>query len=176
METKQTFWKTAGRILNSGQTRSLLLDGNVHDLFPLKQGGRIEQYAPVIDVLVDKWSISDLILVVYELNGPIRFVKAGDRTKVKNYWLKWRTGLDTDGLAIRKMLAPSKTQADIELLGQNFDDNLHQAIGNPTVALEVLRQMCMCSRMTMERPYATPLSAARSSPRATLDQVPVPSG
>lgn len=149
-ENTQTFWRTAGRILNAGQTRTLLLTGNIHDLFPRARGVEIKDYVPLVDLLVDTWSVPDLILVVYELNGPIRFARTEDRERVKEHWLKWRTGLDSDDLAIKKMLATGKDRAEIEMLSRTFDDNLKKAVGNPTIAFELLRQMCLCSRTVVD--------------------------
>ena len=141
------FAQTAGRILNAGQARSLILTGNVHDLF--KHPTIEDEYIPLVDFLVSQWSVPDRILVVYELNGPIRFVKDSDREKVRDAWLKWRTGLDSNALAIEVMLTSGKAQAALEAMSETFDANLKNAIGNPTVALELLRQMCLCSRTSL---------------------------
>jgi hypothetical protein len=115
---------------------------------------------PLVDFLCSRWDLSSLILVVYELNGPIRFVRDKDRREVRRAWSKWRQGLgiersDEDDLAIRRMLATtSKERASLERGkssgAEHFDRKLHGAIGRPTVALEILRQMCLCSRTLHE--------------------------
>ncbi len=136
------FLRQAGRILNSGQSRSISLTGNIHDLFHTPEDG----YVPLIDFLIRHWRIPKHILLVYELNGPIRFVDSGDLAVVREAWLKWRTGLGSDELAIKRMLAPANTEAQTALLQRDFDQQLQQAVGQPTVALEFLRQLCLCSR------------------------------
>lgn len=149
------FLGRAGRVLNSGQARTLLLTGNLHDLFWLPRGDRaglpegeaeLGEYVPLVDFLRHHWDVSGKILVVYELNGPVRFVRPEDRDRVRDAWLKWRTGRDEDQLAIERMLAGRRFDAEQESLAGAFDQNLHKAIGNPSVAFELLRQMCLCSR------------------------------
>ncbi|MHC5053975.1 MAG: AAA family ATPase [Planctomycetota bacterium] len=145
-EAGGAFWQRVGRMLNSGQSRAIVLSGNIHDLFYLDGGGDAGAYVPLIDILTAKWDLDDLILVIYELNGPIRFVRESDRDRVKEAWLKWRTGLDANSLAIKKMLSHAKMRADLDEMTRAYESNLKDAIGKPTLALELLRQMCLCSR------------------------------
>ncbi len=139
------FSRQAARILNSGQSRSILLTGNIHDLFARSAGGTAD-YVPLPNFLLSKWNIPGLILIVYELNGPIRFANDVDQQKLRNAWLHWRSGHDRNELAIQQMLTQGRTAADLELIAQAFDDSLLKAVSNPTLALEMLRQMCLCSR------------------------------
>lgn len=139
------FIKTAGRIINSDQSQTILLTGNIYDLF-LSSRDTSETYVPLVDYLNAIWRIPGKILLVYELNGPIRFSKAHDKEKMRDAWLKWRSGYDADALAVQKMLAPRKIRNQLENTQKAFDENLLDAIGKPTVALELLRQMCLCSR------------------------------
>src|SRR5688572_15246177 len=139
-----SFLKNAGRILNSGQTRTLLLTGNVHDLFgPV---GPAQDYVPLLTFLTTHWSVPEYILIVYELNGPIRFVHEADAEKVRNAWFQWRTGYDANELVVKRMLAKGKPAADLDHLLSTYDDSLRKSIQMPTLALELLRQMCLCSR------------------------------
>lgn len=139
------FLREAGRMLNAGQTRSIALTGNIYDLFHLGNhaGG---EYVPLIDFLLKHWSVPNQILLVYEVNGPIRFADGADRGRLRDAWLKWRTGLDSNDLAIKRMLSRGKMDAATALHEKDFDGQLNQAIGQPTVALELLRQFCLCSR------------------------------
>jgi len=139
------FLKRAGRILNSGQARSLVLTGNVYDLFCLSQDGG-EEYVPLISFLTESWRLPNLILITYELNGPIHFLRDEDNQKVRDAWFQWRVGYDSNELAIKRMLATGKAQVDLDNVGKVYDDSLRGAINNPTLALELLRQMCLCSR------------------------------
>lgn len=143
------FLKTAGRVLNAGQARALILTGNVNDLFCLSypQG---EKYVPLVEFVTAKWNVPSRILIVYELNGPIRFLDDNARNSMREAWLKWRTGLSAEEYAVRNMLAAGKARAELEVMSNAFDTNLQNAVGRPTVALELLRQMCLCSRMDDE--------------------------
>lgn len=140
------FLRISGRILNSGQARTLLLTGNIYDLFRLDIGSEEPRYVPLIDLLTQSWNLPGKILIVYELNGPLRFIREKDRDKMKDAWLKWRTGLDTNQIAIERMLSASKIEAQHGAIQESYENSLRNAIGNPTVALELLRQMCLCSR------------------------------
>jgi hypothetical protein len=139
------FLKQTGRILNSGQARTVLLTGNIYDLFCLARDGQ-ETYVPLINFLAAHWELPELILIVYELNGPIRFVRETDSQKVRDAWFQWRVGCDSNELAVKKMLAPARTAAELENIAKVYDDSLRGALNNPTLALELLRQMCLCSR------------------------------
>ena len=81
------FLKQAGRILNSGQSRSITLTGNIQDLFFATGAG----YVPLIDLLCRHWRVANRVLLVYELNGPIRFVEPKDLATVREAWTRWRT-------------------------------------------------------------------------------------
>lgn len=138
-------WREAGRILNAGQTRSLLVTGNIHDLYRLDHDGEVS-YVPLVDLLTTKWNIPNAVVVVYELTGIIRFIGREDKAKMKEAWVRWRTGMDEDDRAIKRMLASQKVRAELDIVGDAFDSNLKRAVGNPTLALTLLKQMCMCSR------------------------------
>ncbi len=151
------FLKDAGRVINSGQARTLALTGNIYDLFCTVSEGR-EDYVPLVHYLTTNWNLSGIIVVVYELNGPIRFLKEEDSDKVRNAWLRWRSGYDSNELAIERMTAKGKAAADLDQITSTYDDSLRKAINNPTLALELLRQMCLCSRSSVQ---GQPLLAER---------------
>ena len=67
------FLKAAGRMLNAGQTRTVLLTGNIHDLFYQKKKNE-EDYVSLLPFLLHHWDLPNFMLLVYELNGPIRFL------------------------------------------------------------------------------------------------------
>ncbi|MFH1377928.1 MAG: ATP-binding protein [Planctomycetota bacterium] len=149
MNPTTDFLKTAGRVINSGQSRSIVLTGNIHDLFRLKTDDGVE-YVPLVNLVASRWSVSSKIIVIYELNGPIRFVRDSERLAVRDAWLKWRTGMNADQIAIQAMLSTNKVRNELKTMSSTFDANLDNAVGNPTVALELLRQMCVCSRTIID--------------------------
>ncbi len=132
-----SFYSQLAAIYNSEQSRSLILCGNVYDLF---QHG--DKYIPLIPFLCDKSKTEGLIRIVYELNGPIRILD--DRDKLKNAWISWKAGLDLDTLLLKGLR--EKGQSELDRLGTEFDRNLIDAIGNPSLALEFMRQLTICSR------------------------------
>lgn len=139
------FLKQVGRIFNSGQARTVVLTGDIYDQFCLK-GEHGEEYVPLINYLTANWAMPDLILIVYELNGPIRFVREADSAKLRDAWLRWRIGCDSNELDVKRMLEPGAVTAELEAAAKVFDDSLRGALNNPGLAMELLRQMCLCSR------------------------------
>ncbi len=134
---QHSFYSQLAAIYNSEQSRSLILCGNVYDLF--RHG---DDYIPLIPFLCDKSKTEGLIRVVYELNGPIRILD--DRDKLKNAWISWKAGLDLDTLLLKGLR--DRGQSELDRLGSEFDRNLIEAIGNPSLALEFMRQLTICSR------------------------------
>lgn len=134
------FFSRLARIINSGQARSIMVTGNVNDLF--FDG---EKYVPLVPFMLKRTNVNGLIQVVYELNGPIRLEDA-DRIKLREAWAAWKTGIDVDSLAIKDMGAHS---SKIDLRRREFDQYLRDAIGNATQALEFLRQLSICSRAAL---------------------------
>ncbi len=145
------FKRDLERMLNAGQTRSIVLTGNIHDWFyraddeaDESSGGR---YMLLLEYLVSRWNIQDLAqfaLVVYELNGPIRVVNPEVAEQLRDAWVTMVSGYSPQELAIRKLAG--EPVADRQSLARQFDDALHEALANPTSALEMLRQFCIISR------------------------------
>ena len=136
-------------LINSGTSRSLVLSGNIHDLFFLRDGDNTD-YIPLIPFLTRSWDIPGFILIVYELNGPIRFAKEGEREKVKRAFELWRgatdANLDIEASSERGPLqGPLNAAAPTDA---SFEQYMNDAIGSPTLALELLRQFCLLSRST----------------------------
>jgi hypothetical protein len=136
-DLKYDFFTRLAEVFNSDQSRSVILSGNVYDLYFTGQ-----DYVPLIPFVAQKSATDGLIRLVYELNGPIRVLDAPD--KLKNAWVAWKSGIDPDTLLIRGM--KSRGESEFEQLTKQFDRLLLDAIGNPTLALEALRQFTICSR------------------------------
>lgn len=137
-------------LINSGTSRSLVLSGNIHDLFFIRDG-EDSDYIPLVPFLTRSWDISGFILIVYELNGPIRFAQKSEREKVKYAFDLWRGTTESDfhinaDISTRHPIGtpdPTTKPADA-----SFAQYMNDAIGSPTLALELLRQFCLLSRST----------------------------
>ena len=84
-------------LINSGTSRSLVLSGNIHDLFFIREENNAD-YIPLVPFLGRSWDIPGFILIVYELNGgtPIRFAQESEREKVKHAFNLWRGTTESD--------------------------------------------------------------------------------
>ena len=74
--TQPEFLRQAGRIINARQAACLLFAGNVGDVY---YSSRDQDYCLLPQLLASSWSVSGRIVIVYELNGPIRFNSDQDR-------------------------------------------------------------------------------------------------
>ncbi|MEM8678208.1 MAG: hypothetical protein AAGF97_02530, partial [Planctomycetota bacterium] len=137
--TGLSFFPELAAIFNSEQSRSVILSGNVYDLYPID-----DDYLPIVPFLVRKSKTDGLVRVVYEQNGPIRILD--QRDQVKNAWISWKAGVDLDTLLIKGLR--DKGQSELDRLAEEFDKLLIEAIGTPSLALEFLRQLTICSRTT----------------------------
>ncbi len=140
-------------LINSGTSRSITLHGNIHDLFFIEES-KEEDYIPLVPFLTQGWDIPGFILIVYELNGPLRFLYTRDRDKVKEAFNSWRGATEslqkkaTNLFALPNRVENPNPKADksADTSDGLFDQYLNDAIGSPTLALELLRQFCLISR------------------------------
>ena len=147
------FRTEAGMLINSGTSRSIMLHGNIHDLFFVEDEGE-EDYIPLVPFLTRSWDIPGFILVVYELNGPLRFLRTSDRDQLKNAFNAWRGESESSesktaslfAFSERSAAADIKTDQSAGTSDGTFEQYLNDAIGSPTLALELLRQFCLISR------------------------------
>lgn len=140
MTDQHSFFNRLARLLNSGQARSVLLCGNIYDLF--WDGSR---YAPLNDFLLTKANTPGLLQLVYELNGPIRMSEES-RERLRGAWVEWKSGVDANTLALEELRTKG---SKLEFYQREFDRHLVDATGNPTLALELLRQLTVCSRAAL---------------------------
>jgi SpoVK/Ycf46/Vps4 family AAA+-type ATPase len=139
--TSYPFFGNLARIINSGQARSIVISGNIYDLY---FDGK--QYVPLMPFIQAKTQIPGLIQVIYELNGPVR-VSDEDKTKLREAWAAWKNGIAIDAIPMREVLNDG---SKFELRRREFDQYLRDAIGNATQALEFLRQLAICSRTCLK--------------------------
>ena len=151
MSSTPDFFTTFARLLNSGQSRSVVLCGNIYDLF---WDG--ERHTPLIPFLLKKTETPGLLQLVYELNGPLRITDA-DREKLRGAWVEWKAGVDANTLALEDL---RQKGSRLEFYQREFDRHLADAIGNPTMALELLRQLTICSRAALREDLLIVIEAA----------------
>ena len=129
------------------------MSGNIHDLFFIHDGEDTD-YIPLVPFLTRSWDIPGFILLVYELNGPIRFVKDTEREKVKQAFNLWRETTESDS-NMNADVSPRRSPVIPDIIAESTDASFTQymndAIGSPTLALELLRQFCLLSRSTNGR-------------------------
>jgi hypothetical protein len=140
------FFSEIARLINSGQTRSLVVHGNVHDLFPLATTtGSASDYVPLVEFLTARSAVPGVVQLVYELNGPIRVLGGDGWEKLRQAWTTWKSGVDADTFTLQSLTnrARAKQRQQIE---SDFDATVQDAVGKPTVAMEFLRQLTVCTR------------------------------
>ena len=159
-----TFRTEAGLLINSGTSRSIVLSGNIHDLFFIEDGEQGD-YIPLVKFLTRSWDIPGFLLLVYELNGPLRFLRASDREKMRDVFNLWRqaasperkrgAGYEQSRPLREDAFGAAPARLKTALTGGTyppsedaFESYLDDAIGSPTLALELLRQFCLISRTT----------------------------
>lgn len=136
------FFRDLARTLNAGLSRSVVLAGEIHDLYHLEDTDR---YEPLLTYLCRRCAVPGVVVLVYELNGPIRCLSDADRRRLRDAWVRWKSGHSPDEL-ILQALTDRSAQARRESLEEQFDRLTEEATGRPTAALEFLRQLSLCSR------------------------------
>jgi len=150
--SEHAFFTRLAQVFNSGQSRSVILSGNIHDLFDAGS-----EYLPLIPFLCRKSAAPGIVQLVYELNGPIRVASEKGRVALQDAWVAWKAGVELDTLIVQDM---TKRQKRVEQLRADFDRHMQEAIGNPTLALEFLRQLMICSRATLRENLLVLVEAA----------------
>ena len=140
-QTSYPFYGQLARMINSGQARSIVLSGNIYDLY---FDGK--QYVPLIPFLQSKTESPGLIHIIYELNGPIRLTDDA-KSKMREAWAAWKNGTTPDAVPMKEILQDG---SKFDLRRREFDQFLRDAIGNASQALEFLRQLSICSRGTLK--------------------------
>lgn len=151
MSGNYPFFTHLARLLNSGQARSVILCGNIYDL--LWDG---TNYVPLNAFLLEKTRTNGLIQLVYELNGPIRMDDAA-LGKLRGAWVEWKSGVDANTLALQEL---RQSGSKLEFYQNEFERHLRDATGNPTLALELLRQLTICSRAALREDLLIIVEAA----------------
>lgn len=123
--------------MNTGQSRSVFLTGNIHDLFRCGK-----EYVPLISVLCSKYSMRNtetqkgITIITYEINGEIEII--GDHDAYKELSSCWNSCNSNE----KHSLAKTISQKTLEL-----KEFCRKAKGNPTFALELLRLITHCAQV-----------------------------
>ncbi|MCD4779074.1 MAG: AAA family ATPase [Candidatus Omnitrophica bacterium] len=120
------FIRQTGRVLNSLESSTILLTGNVHDIFYAQ---KLKQYVPLLDFLKSNMKINDNLIVTYKISSTVKFQNIKERKSFSDAWEYWRYGEEPN---------------------EKFNLLLKKAGANITYALELLRQMCVCSNAVDE--------------------------
>lgn len=121
------FLLRAGRTLNSLGANTIIFTGNVYDHF---YAGKLDSYVPLIDFLKSGMALTNNIIITYKITGGIKFQTQNDAKLVSDAWGYWQYGKENK---------------------EEFGSLCQKAAGNPTCALELLRQMCKCSNAWDEK-------------------------
>jgi AAA+ superfamily predicted ATPase len=132
------FYQKLAKIINSQQSRSVILYGNVYDLFQYEN-----QYMPLIDFLTAKAAHPQIMQVVYELNGSMQIE---NEEMLKQAWVAWKTGKDFNDLVIARSIKKRHSDTQLDDLSKEFSRLVRESQGNATLALQFLRQLTMCSK------------------------------
>ncbi|MHA2043634.1 MAG: AAA family ATPase, partial [Candidatus Thorarchaeota archaeon] len=141
-----TFDRELSEIFRSEVTNSVILYGNIYDLFPLgymRQSKSItEKWTPLVPFLRKRFENDSRIQIIYELNGPV-FIS--DHEKMRDAWVEWKTGLSPEDHAISEIKNWRRKTSPVNP-GREFDDLVLDATGKPALAMELIRQFTMVSR------------------------------
>jgi hypothetical protein len=122
---KYTFFRTLTNILDAGKSRSVVLTGNINDLF--FDG---DEFVPLINFLIKKCqrqptqTTRGVTVVIYETNRSLQVV--GDEEELRKAWNTFK-GLKSEDR-------------------DSFDDLMTKSVENPTLVIEFLRQLTLVSR------------------------------
>lgn len=123
------FFPKLSEAINSGQSRSLILCGNIYDLF---YSDPDQKYIPLIDFLSAKCKVAPngpvkgITQLIYRVNSNVVIV--GDGDELCEAWAKFKGGKGKEN-----------PDADLPSL-------LAKTNGKPAYAFEILRQLTVCSR------------------------------
>lgn len=148
------FYTKFARILNSNQSRSIVVTGNVDDL--LWDGN---SYVPLLQFLVNKTKPANAIQLVYELNSTIRVngtlaEQQAVKEKLMKAWSQWKLGMSIEDFRLKNLNKDLKREgpSEADKIERDFTNLWLKSVENPNIALEFLRQLCMCSRSVLSEP------------------------
>lgn len=143
------FIKELSAAMQSGRSRSIVLSGNVQDLF-FKQEGDSGRYIPLLQLLLQRFTFPDqvdiggenvkLAVIHLDLNDGIRFL-GNCREKVVEAFVQWQVGLNQTN-------QPNVWNRRREEIEEILEQNLRDARNNTTTAIQILRRFVEASQAT----------------------------
>jgi SpoVK/Ycf46/Vps4 family AAA+-type ATPase len=142
------FSKDAAISINSGLTRSLVLQGNIHDLFFISGASNKTDgdYVPLVEYLTSKWSVSGIILLSVEPSGRLRVCNKTHLAVLRKAWDQWKTDITTQQFIGKERLSIERIRSQTPLFNKSFDQLLSESGNNSILLMDFLRQLCACSR------------------------------
>ena len=147
------FYTALASVVNSGLSRSVLLSGETGDLFHSEASDR---YVPLVPWLCDRCAVPGVMVLVYELNGPVRLhprpgtTATAEWDRLRRAWVGWKLGTPADTFTLEHLGNASQSKRR-ELIEAEFDRNVTEVVGRPSLALELLRQLTLCARSDIGR-------------------------
>lgn len=151
-----------GQLIESGQTRSVVLSGDVNDLFYVEPdethpNGR---YINLTEHLATEWGcLPGNILVILKVDGTIQFLSGKRHTRdltdeelIARAWASSGAEETRRAAVIERLTRPHAT--DRPEPGPTFATLLRDAQGKPAEAISLLQELCRLSR---ESEYGDPL-------------------
>lgn len=123
------FMSQLSKILNSGQSRSVILHGNIHDLFCLRSGGK---WVPLVELLQSKCAVEStetqkgITLIICRNNAPLEVVGEENLKELEVMWARMSPG----------PISPKSLKTQLE-----------ETRDNPTVAVELLYQLTRLTKL-----------------------------
>lgn len=139
------FYKKLAKIINANQSKSIVLSGNVYDLFNVNETGKAE-FVPLMDYLTKKCQVAPdktnkgKTVLVYEINRSLQV--HGDYEELENAWNTWKKIPNyNDGIRV-----PGTTRTGWADHKDSFASLRSQTTSESTLCIEFLRQLTLCSQ------------------------------
>lgn len=135
-----------GALINSGQTRSIVLCGDVHDLFQITDEEPSHgRFVNLTEFLQTQWQLPQTTLIILKVDGTLEFVNEGDRDLLARTWVYNGREQRQRERKIQRFVRPYSTDPEPRE-EETFEQALGAVSGNPAAAITLLRELCRLSR------------------------------
>lgn len=141
------FFDQIADIRNSGQSSSIVLTGNILDMF---YAPKKNDFVPLPDFLETEWKdIENLVVVTYKPRSQVKFSRAKDIELIRDAWVDIRIkeidSKEAESVPRIKIQDVEKREQRIKKIKSEFDSWLKKTDESSTIAVEFLRQLCLIS-------------------------------